>query len=55
MSTPAPTPSRKLVRPSDAPQRERRLPPRDRLVVILMVLVPTVVVVGLVWVPAVLS
>jgi multiple sugar transport system permease protein len=55
VSTPAPTPSRKLVRPSDAPQRERRLPPRDRLVVILMVLVPTVVVVGLVWVPAVLS
>lgn len=55
MSTPTPTPSRKFVRPSDAPQRERRLPPRDRLVVILMVLVPTVVVVGLVWVPAVLS
>ena len=55
MSTPTPTPSRKRVRASAAPQRERRLPPRDRLVVILMVLVPTVVVVGLVWVPAVLS
>ena len=55
MSTPTPTPSRKRARASAAPQRERRLPPRDRLVVILMVLVPTVVVVGLVWVPAVLS
>jgi len=55
VSTPTPTPSRKRARASAAPQRERRLPPRDRLVVILMVLVPTVVVVGLVWVPAVLS
>ena len=54
MSTPTPTPSRKRGGAA-APQRERRLPPRDRLVVILMVLVPTVVVVGLVWVPAVLS
>ena len=55
MSTPTPTPSRKRGRAASAPQRERRLPPRDRLVVILMVLVPTLFVVGLVWVPAVLS
>lgn len=55
MATPTPTTSRKRGRAANAPQRERRLPPRDRLVVILMVLVPTVFVVGLVWVPAVLS
>ncbi|MGL5824931.1 MAG: carbohydrate ABC transporter permease [Nocardioides sp.] len=34
---------------------KRRLPPRDRLVVIIMVLVPTVFVVGLVWLPAFMS
>ena len=35
--------------------RRRRLPARDRLVVVLFVLVPTVLVVGLVWVPAAMS
>ena len=35
--------------------KRKRLPRRDRTVVILFVLVPTVLVVGLVWVPAVMS
>lgn len=34
---------------------KRRLPPRDRAVVIAMVAVPTLFVVALVWVPAILS
>lgn len=34
---------------------KRRLPARDRAVVIAMIVVPTLFVVGLVWVPAVLS
>ncbi|MET0525178.1 MAG: sugar ABC transporter permease [Nocardioides sp.] len=55
MATPTPTPSRRRGRATQAPQRERRLAPRDRIVVIVMVLVPTLFVVGLVWVPAVLS
>ena len=50
LSTPTPTPSRNATL-ANAPQRERRLPPRDRLVVILMVLVLTLLVVGLVWCP----
>jgi multiple sugar transport system permease protein len=55
VSTSTRTTNRKRKRAMGAPQRERRLPPRDRLVVIFMVLVPTLFVVGLVWVPAVLS
>ncbi|GEP37389.1 sugar ABC transporter permease [Nocardioides psychrotolerans] len=38
-----------------AKSRNRRLPPRDRAVVIAMVAVPTLFVVVLVWVPAILS
>ena len=37
------------------PGRAKRLPTRDRLVVITMVAVPTLLVVGLVWVPALIS
>ena len=37
------------------PRGEKKLPPRDRLVVITMVAIPTVLVVGLVWVPALMS
>lgn len=37
------------------PGREKKLPPRDRLVVITMVAIPLLLVVGLVWVPALLS
>jgi len=36
-------------------RKKRRLPPRDRAVVIVMVLIPTLFVVGLVWIPAFLS
>jgi multiple sugar transport system permease protein len=43
-----------LVAPSGR-RRDRRLPARDRLVVIAMVAVPTVLVVGLVWIPAILT
>ncbi len=41
--------------PPSGRRTERRLPARDRLVVIGMVVVPTVFVIGLVWVPAILS
>ncbi|MGO1383841.1 MAG: carbohydrate ABC transporter permease [Arachnia sp.] len=36
-------------------RKKRRLPPWDRAVVIIMVLLPALFVVGLVWIPAVLS
>ena len=42
-------------RPAAGPGRKRRLRGWDRLTVILMVTVPTVLVVGLVWVPALMS
>jgi multiple sugar transport system permease protein len=42
--------ARKGVSGSD--QRVRRLSPRDRVVVVLMVLVPLILVIGLVWIPA---
>jgi multiple sugar transport system permease protein len=50
----------KATRPEEAatappPGREKKLPPRDRLVVITMVAIPLLLVVGLVWVPALLS
>lgn len=38
-----------------ARRKNRRLPPWDRAVVIAMVAIPTLFVVGLVWVPAILS
>ncbi len=42
-------------RPAPAPRRRRRLPPRDRLVVIAFVAVPALLVIGLVWLPALAS
>lgn len=38
-----------------APRTKRRLPPKDRAVVIAMIVIPTIFVVGLVWIPAILS
>ena len=53
MTTPvAETPEK---RPTAAKPRTRRLAPRDRAVVIAMIAVPTLFVVFLVWVPAILS
>ena len=49
-STPEVTP-----KPPGGRRRERRLPGRDRLVVILMVAVPTLLVLALVWLPAILT
>lgn len=49
-STPAPEAERAGATPA-----RRRLPPRDRAVVITMVAIPTLFVVALVWLPAVLS
>lgn len=40
---------------SSRPHRERRLAPRDRMVVAAMVIVPTLLVVWLVWLPALAS
>jgi len=37
---------------SGSQQRVRRLNPRDRVVVVLMVLIPLILVIGLVWIPA---
>lgn len=42
------------ARPSGR-RTKRRLPPRDRAVVIAMVAVPTALVLGLVWIPAILT
>ncbi len=55
MATTSQTTARKRRRATNAPPREKRLAPRDRLVVILMVLVPSLFVIGLVWIPAMLS
>ena len=46
-------PSRTPV--SSRPHRERRLAPRDRVVVATMIIVPTLLVVWLVWLPALAS
>lgn len=49
----APTPPDTPHRPGKPPRvAARRLPPRDRAVVITMVTIPTLFVVGLVWLPA---
>jgi multiple sugar transport system permease protein len=50
----APTLEAGAAAKATAPAR-RRLPARDRLVVIIMVLLPTLFVVGLVWIPAFMS
>ena len=42
-------------RPPSGRRRERRLPARERLIVIAMVALPTVFVIGLVWIPAILT
>jgi multiple sugar transport system permease protein len=58
MDEPAAAPASGAVkRKAKAPRgrREKTLPPRDRLTVIVMVAVPTILVVGLVWVPALMS
>lgn len=47
--------SSKAVTQSTTGRKKRRLPPRDRAVVIIMVTIPTLFVVGLVWIPAFLS
>ena len=49
-STPAPETQHVGATPA-----KRKLPPRDRAVVIAMVTIPTLLVIALVWVPAVLS
>ena len=46
--------SKEVTQPTTS-RKKRRLPPWDRAVVIVMVLVPTLFVVGLVWIPAFLS
>ncbi|WP_457208324.1 carbohydrate ABC transporter permease, partial [Nocardioides sp. P5_C9_2] len=48
------TPSQEAEGPPTQ-RREKRLAPRDRLVVALMLVIPTLFVVGLVWLPASLS
>jgi multiple sugar transport system permease protein len=59
MSQAQPVPAASEVKATGEPDpvrgkgETRRLPPRDRLVVITMVTLPTVFVIGLVWVPAV--
>ena len=40
-------------RAGSAPRSQRRLGAADRLTVILFVLIPTILVVGLVWIPAI--
>ncbi len=45
----------KKRRPTTTRRQERRKSPRDRLVIILMVAVPTILVVWLVWLPALAS
>ncbi|MEZ0491997.1 carbohydrate ABC transporter permease [Kineococcus sp. TBRC 1896] len=50
-----PAPSAGSHESSGKNQRVRRLTGRDRLVVVLMVAIPTVVVVGLIWLPAIAS
>lgn len=56
--TPAETPTPEVGRGAKRKQArtlERRLPPRDRAVVIAMVTIPTLFVVSLVWLPAIAS
>ena len=56
MTTTTPVPAETTAEPVTAAQPpKRRLPARDRAVVITMILVPTIFVVALVWVPAILS
>ncbi len=52
-SAAAPGPAGPTTGGSPPPMRPKRLPTRDRLVVIAMVTVPSLFVLGLVWVPAV--
>ncbi len=47
--------SSKAVTQPTTSRKKRRLPPWDRAVVIIMVTIPTLFVVGLVWIPAFLS
>ncbi len=54
--TPAATPAVTNKKSGGAsPPTKRRLPRNDRAVVIAMIVVPTIFVVGLVWIPAILS
>ncbi|CAA9403787.1 MAG: N-acetyl-D-glucosamine ABC transporter, permease protein 1 [uncultured Nocardioides sp.] len=56
MTTTTPVPAETTAEPVTAAQPpKRRLPARDRAVVITMILIPTLFVVVLVWVPAILS